>query len=105
MSTSIAIIEVINKQSKAAKNSWSLSIEKYNARLEATIIGIEQEAKLITESKENGSNLFTVINFIENSSLSNNRLCTILYILKLNIVAKTKNVLSVQKFLFYHFLN
>lgn len=54
------------KQSKAAKNYWSLLIEKYNAKLAPIITGKEHIARLTMDKSENGRSLFGEISFIEN---------------------------------------
>ncbi len=72
------MIEVIVIQSSAAKNSWSWSIEKYKANPAPTKTGREHTTRLMIERSENGNNLLSDINLIENCYLSSNRLCTIL---------------------------
>jgi len=93
------------KQSKAAKNYWSLLIEKYKAKLAPIITGNEHIARLTIDKSENGRSLFGEISFIENWSLSNILVWTILYSLKLKITLNTKNTLSVQKWFFSHLVN
>jgi hypothetical protein len=91
------MIEVMVTQSSAAKNSWSLSIEKYNASPAPTITGNEHINRLMIDSKEKGMSLFKDISLIENWSLSNSLLWTILYILKFSSTLNTKKNLSVQQ--------
>ena len=99
------MIEVMVTQSKAAKNYWSWSIEKYKASPAPTITGKEQIMRLMIDSKENGMSLFKDMSLIENCSLSNKRLWTILYSLKLSNTLKTKNILSVHQWLLSHLKN
>ena len=77
-SVNMIIIEVIVRQSRAAKNYWSWLIEKYKANPEPMITGREQTRRLAIESKEKGSSLFKVVSLIENYSLYKSLLCTIL---------------------------
>ena len=67
-------VDVTERQSKAAKNSKSWLIEKYNARLQETATGIEHIITEMIDNNENGLSLFNVTNFMENYSLSSNLL-------------------------------
>ena len=56
--------------SKAAKNYWSVAIEKYKAREDPVTKGIELTNKDTIVRTEIGINFFTELNTNENYSLS-----------------------------------